>query len=430
MRFMLLTPGTGHFYCGSCLRDNTLAAALRQQGHEVEVVPLYLPMMLEDGQAEEPRVHMGGINMYLQQKVGLAKHAPDWLANLLDSPRLLRWASKRGNMTEAPDLGPMTVSMVRGEDGRQAGEVEKLVRWAKEQPRPDVLVISNAMLIGVVRRMKQELGCKVVTTLQGEQPFLDSLPEPHRSDAWDALRGRAADVDAFVGVSRWYGDRMRDRLGIDESRLHVVYNGIDVSLFGDPSALSDRSPRTIGYLARMCRDKGVDTLVDAFLRLRQRGGFDDVRLHVAGVQLNEDKPLVDELRSKIEAQHAMDAVTFSPNLERADKLAFLQTLSVLSVPAMYGESFGLYLLEALASGVPVVQPRDAAFPELLEATGGGVLCEPGDPEALADALADVLSDPARAQQLADSGRGVVRDRFTAARMAEQFEAVAARFAQG
>jgi glycosyltransferase involved in cell wall biosynthesis len=112
-------------------------------------------------------------------------------------------------------------------------------------------------------------------------------------------------------------------------------------------------------------------------------------------------------------------VEFLHNVTHEQKQAFLRTLSILSVPATYGESFGLYVIEALACGVPVVQPRHAAFPELCEATGGGILCEPDDPAALADALDDMLNDAGRAREIGERGRRAVIERFGVDRMARE-----------
>ena len=423
MRFLFLTPGTGHFYCGSCLRDHALETALRRAGHEVSIVPLYLPLVLEEDDPSVGRaaVRLGGINMYLQQKSGLARFLPRFVHDLLDRPGILRWASRHGHYTEAPDLGPMTVSMLRGEHGRQAGELEVLVGSLRHEARPDVVVLSNAMLTGIVRRVKAALGCPVVVTLQGEAPFLDTLPAPFAEQAWGVLVENARDVDRFVPVSETYGALMRDRLGLSEDRLRVVHNGLELRDFSAaPPRLAARRPRTIGYLARMCRDKGLPTLVDAFVALRARPEFHDVRLSVAGVQLEEDRPLVRDLQQRLDAAGSHDHVEFRPNISRSEKLAFLRSLAVLSVPATYGESFGLYLLEAMAAGVPVVQPRSGAFPEILEATGGGVLCAPDDPAALAVGLADLLADEVRAQGLADAGRAAVLQRFEAGQMAARF----------
>jgi len=418
MRFMLLTPGTGHFFCGSCLRDDALGRALRQQGHDVEVVPLYLPMVLERPEDHSAPVHMGGINVYLQQKARVFRHLPRFVANWLDSPRLLRWLSSRSSMTDASDLGAITVSILRGECGRQEKEIDKLVAWIATQPRPDVIVVSNAMLTGVVRRLRESLGVPVVVTLQGEAPFLDALPASDRDAAWATLQERAREVDALVAVSADYRDEMQARLQIAPDRLHVVHNGIDLSDFEDEAPPpSERTPQTVGYLARMCRDKGLDTLVDAFVQLKVSGEHPQLRLRVAGVQLAEDRAFVDELRARLQAAGCLDAAEFLPNVDRAQKLALLRSCTVLSVPARYGESFGLYLLEAMAAGVPVVQPRHAAFPEVLDATGGGILCEPEDAQSLAAGLATLLRDPQRADQLGAQGRDAVRASFSSEHMA-------------
>ncbi|MHC4512079.1 MAG: glycosyltransferase family 4 protein [Planctomycetota bacterium] len=423
MKLMLLTPGTGHFYCGSCLRDSTLASAMRKLGHHVDVVPLYLPLVLEEH--EQPQaVQMGGINVYLQQKTRLANVLPRFVTDLLDRPGLLRWASRRGNLTTAKGLGAMTLSMLQGEDGRQSMELDKLVATVAEMDSPDVIVISNAMLSGMVRRLRQSLDCPVVATLQGEAPFLDALPEPFRGRAWQTLRERAVDIDKFVPVSHSYGDLMRERLELDNGSIRVIYNGVDLSdLRDDPEPLSQRRPRTIGYLARMCRDKGLHTLIDAFLLLADRGQTSDLQLRVAGAQLKEDRALVRELQGRLQSHGCGGRAEFLPNITRAEKLDFLRSLTVFSVPATYGESFGLYLLEAMACGVPVVQPRHAVFPEILEATGGGVLCEPDDPVSLANTLEVLLQDEPRAQELATCGRRSVFERFSSERMAREFEAV-------
>ncbi len=423
MRLPLLTPGTGSFFCGSCLRDNVLARALRAIGHEVTVVPLYLPRVLEEPAPEEP-VLLGGINMYLQQKSRIARVLPRWLTRVFDRPGLLRWAAKRGNMTDAADLGALALSMLRGELGHQAKEVERLVDWIGALPRPDVLVISNVMLSGVVRRLREAIGCPILSTLQGEAPFLDALPEPFRSDTWAELRLRANEISAFVPVSRTYGEVICERLGLERARVHPVHNGIDLGDYdARPQPLATRNPRTIGYLARMCHDKGLHTLVDAFVALRSQGSMSDVRLRIAGVRLAEDEPFVEQLRATLARHGLAGDVEFSANIARPEKLAQLRSLSVLSVPATYGESFGLYVLEALACGVPVVEPRHGAFAELLEETGGGLLCEPDDAASLAEALAELLNDGARAQTLADAGRAAVFAHFTAERMARDFERV-------
>lgn len=421
MRFMLLTPGTGHFYCGSCLRDNTLGIALRALGHEVDVVPMYLPHVLEES-TSEVAVHMGGINMYLQQKSRIAGRLPRFLANLLDRPGLLRWASRRSNLTDAALLGEMTLSMVSGEAGHQRAELDKLVAWTSSvSPAPDVLVLSNVLLCGIVRELKAAMNVPIVTTMQGEAPFLDALPAPFAEQSWAELRRRVAEVDGFVAVSKYYGKSMQERLGIRSDKLHVIHNGLDTADFeSTPVPLAQRQPPTIGYLARLCADKGVDLLVESFMLLKTRDSIPGLRLCLVGVQLREDRRLMETLLTRLRGSGLETDVEIHPNVSREQKLALLGRFSVLSVPATYGESFGLYLLEAMAAGVPVVQPDHAAFPEILSATGGGDLCAPRDATALADGLEGLLLDGERAQRLADAGRQAVLERFPAERMAREF----------
>ena len=427
MRITHFTPGTGTFLCGSCLRDHALVKALRRRGHDVTMMPLYLPLVLEgDDPLPDDRVFMGGLNTYLQQKLGVFRFLPAPVARRLDSPRLLRWLASKGDMTSARGLGPMTLSMLRGETGRQATELERLIDWMAGEPTPDVVCLSNVMLIGLARRLKTALDATVVCTLQGEQPYLDALPEPYRSEAWAVIKERAVDVDAFTPVSSHYGALMQERLGIDEGRLHVVHCGIDVDdvdtpVLQDPTP--DPMPPTIGYVARLCADKGLGTLVDAFIKLKHDGAIDGLRLRAAGAMLKPDAAYVDGLRARLAKAGCDDDAEFHGNVPRADKQALLASLSVLSVPATCGESFGLYILEALAAGVPVVQPRHGAFPEVLDATGGGILCEPDDPASLADGIRRLLLDGDEARALGERGRQRVHESFTSNAMALAFENV-------
>ncbi|MFT4541210.1 MAG: glycosyltransferase involved in cell wall biosynthesis [Planctomycetota bacterium] len=420
MNILQLTPGTGSFYCGSCLRDNDLAAALLRAGHDAQIFPLYLPFMLEEGPQETP-VHMGGINMYLQQVAPWLPRLPRFLAKALDAPRLLRWASRRPGMTDPSGLGAMTLSMLRGEEGRQARELDDLIGWVRELERPDVVLLSNVMLIGLARRLKEALGCPVVCTLQGEAPFLDSLPAKDSSACWETLRERGQDISQFIAVSRYTASLMGERMSIDPSRMQVVPNGIDVRDFGAAESAPERP--TIGYLARMCADKGLPELVDAFLELRSRASIPGLRLLAGGVVLGEDEALLTDLRGRVRAAGAEADVEFRANMTRAQKIDLLRSLTVLSVPARYGESFGLYLLEAMACGVPVVQPDMHGFSEVVEATGGGLLYDPDSPLGLADKLEALLGNPKQLAELRRSGLEAVRDNFNADQMGQQVASV-------
>ncbi|MEQ8764437.1 MAG: glycosyltransferase family 4 protein [Planctomycetota bacterium] len=427
LKIVQITPGTGHFFCGSCLRDEMLVRALRARGHDVMMLPVYLPFVLESEApplvSGDAPVFLGGVNVFLQHKVKLWKLLPRWMRSWLDQPGFLRWAAARGAMTEAKDLGELTVAMLRGERGPQEEGLGQLLTWLREHERPDVLILSNAMLSGLAGRLRAELDRPILCTLQGEAPFLDALVDPHRAAAWSEMAARARDVDHWIAVSRFTGALMRERLALEEHRVSVVHNGIVI----EGIASSTRpSPPQIGYLARMCPDKGLHTLVDAFIALRHEHPALGARLHVAGVQLAEDRAYVKEQQRKLRDAGLEADVEWLPNCTREEKLRFLSSLSVLSVPAIYGESFGLYLVEAWAAGVPVVQPRHGAFPELIAHSGGGLLCEPGDASSLAEQLARILNDEALGRRLGAAGQKAAREYFSIERVACDIEAVCRR----
>ena len=416
MNIVHLTPGAGRMYCGGCFRDNALVEALRKLGHETLLIPLYLPLNLEEpDQSQQTPIFFGGLNVYLEQRFPLFRRIPRWLNRLLCSPRLLSRLGRAAAKTRPEDVGELTLSMLRGEEGNQARELTELVAWLKTQNRPDVICLSNSLLVGLARRLKQTLQVPILCTFQGEDGFLDQLVEPARKRSWQALRERAADIDLFIAPSQASATTMQERLGLSEERVQVIYNGIKLAGFR-PAAQMPAVPM-LGFFARMCREKGLDIVVEAFLILRQRGRIPDLRLRVGGSLGSADQPFVQTLQDRLRRNGAWHLTEFCPNVDRLGKLEFLRSLSLFSVPARYPEAFGLYVLEALASGVPVVLPRHGAFPELVNTTRGGVLFEPNKPNALADAVESLLLNPERIQTLRSNGLRAVQESYSAERMA-------------
>ena len=416
MNIVQLTPGAGGMYCGNCFRDNALVAEWRKMGHNAVMASLYLPMTLdEEDQSKGAPVFFAGTNVYLDQIFPLFGKAPDWLRSWLASPALLKWAGGRAAKTRADQLGDLTLSMIQGELGNQARDLEDLITWLKNDEKPDVVCLSNALLIGMARRIRNDVGAPVVVELQGEDTFLDSLPESHRAKCWEALRERAAEVDAFIAPSHYFAEVMMKRLDLRPERVKVVYNGI--RLEGYEPAAAEPNPPVLGYFARMCKEKGIDTLVAAYIHLRTKNLVPNLRLKIGGAMGPSDEPLVAKLKEELRAAGLLGDVEFHPNLDKAAKQAFMKSISVFSVPALYGEAFGLYLVEAWAAGVPVVQPKHASFPELVRASGGGVICEARDPVALAQAIADVLNTPGKRKQLAEAALKSSRATFNVSAMA-------------
>lgn len=427
MRIAYITAGAAGMFCGSCMRDNTLAAALHAAGHEALLVPTYTPIRTDEDDVSQQRVFFGGINVYLQQKSALFRHTPWFLDRLLDFPRLLRWVSRFAVRTQASELGDLTVSMLEGEHGRQRKEVVKLVRWLAESVRPDVVNLTNALLSGMVHELRQRLPrVPVLASLQGDDIFLESLPEPQRRRSIALIRDHCREIDGFIATSGAYADFMADYLSIPRQRIHVVYPGLNLHGHGGPRLATER-PFTIGYFARICPEKGFHQAIDAFLALRRLPGTAGVRLHASGWLGEDQQGFFAAQRQRLAAVGLLDDFSHVECPDHAGKVRFLQGLDVLTVPTVYREPKGLYVLEALANGVPVVQPRHGSFPELVERTGGGVLVEPGNAQALAEAMHALYRDPARRAALGQAGQRAVQAQFHAGRMAADTAAVYQRY---
>jgi glycosyltransferase involved in cell wall biosynthesis len=422
MRIVHLTPGTGTFHCGSCLRDNALIKALRVRRHDAIMVPLYLPLVT-DGLSANPEIdiQVGGISLFLAQKQPWTSKLPGFIHRFLNKPSRLRNAAKRMGMTSAKTLGEMTLGSLQGKDSPQWSEWRKLIDWLKTQPKPEVISLSNSLLAGLAPAIKEEIGCKVVCSLQGEDSFLDTLPEPYKQQCWDALAENARHVDAFISPSRFYADLMSSRIAGTKDKMQVVPNGMDLHSF----AAADPDPNfpTIGYFARMIHGKGLTALVDAFIALAKRNSVARLKLKVGGAFTPADEGYVEGLKKKLADAGLSQRVEWHPNVSFQDKVRFFRDLTLFSVPATYGEAFGLYAIEAIASGVPVVQPEHGAFPEIIEATKGGVLIKPDDVNALTDTLETLLLDHNQRDKIANQGIPNVREEYSATKMAERFEDV-------
>ena len=406
MRIAYIAAGAADMYCGSCLHDNTLAAALQKMGHEVALVPTYTPMRTDAPSVSLDRVFFGALNVYLQQKAAAFRHTPGAFDRLLDRPGLIQRAARLGASTDPTELGDLTYSILQGEEGFQAKELAKLVAWLRDDFRPHIVHLTNSMFAGFARSLKRDLGVPVVCSLQGEDLFLNHLREPWRDRVRELLAERARDVDAFQVNSAWYAGFMADYLGgIDRERMFVVPLGLTLDGHdGEPRAAGD--PPVVGYLARICPEKGLHVLVEAFRLLEGK-----VRLRVAGWLGERDRRYLEDLESRIAGWGLSGLYERVGEVDRPGKIRFLQSLDVLSVPTVYLDPKGLFVLEALANGVPVVQPRHGSFPEMIEATGGGLLVAPDSPEELARGIGTLLDDPALRRELGRRGREAVHARF-------------------
>jgi glycosyltransferase involved in cell wall biosynthesis len=420
MKIAYIAAGAAGMYCGACIHDNTLATALAHLGHDVPLIPTYTPTRTDETNVSLPRVFFGGINVVLQQKFALFRHTPWWLDRVFDSPALLRLASRFAGRTNPAHLGALTVSMLRGESGHQRKELRKLIAWLKQDVKPQIVCLTNALLAGMAREIKRELRVPVVCGLPGEDLFLDGLPEPSRSQSRALLRERCGDADAFIAMSRYYAGFMAGFLGVPRDSIHVVRPGLNLDGFAEELQTPNpklQTPITIGFFARIAPEKGLHQLCEAYRLLRQMPGIGPTQLRAAGYLGESGRAYLKTLRRDMAAWGLDEQFDYAGELDRAGKIGFLRSLDVFSMPATYCEPKGLPVLEALACGVPFVGPAHGVFPELAEATDGGLLAKPNDPPSLADSLARLISDARLRRELGQRGCEVVHRDFTAARMA-------------
>jgi glycosyltransferase involved in cell wall biosynthesis len=419
MKIAYITAGAAGMFCGSCMHDNTLVATLQKLGHDALLIPTYTPIRTDETDVSQKRVFFGGINVYLQQKLALFRHTPWFLDRPLDANPLLRWVSRFAGKTPYEELGGLAVSMLEGEHGHQAKEVTKMTRWLAEEIQPEVVNLTNVLLSGAVHEMKRRLKVPILGTLQGDDIFLEALPEPSRARCLELIRSHCAEMDGFISTSAYYADFMADYLKVPRSKIDVVHPGLNLKGHGGrPSDGRAAAPFHIGYFARICPEKGLHILADAVILLA-KANIRGWRLHVSGWLGANDRAYFDGIRKRLHDAGLSDWLVHVECPDHASKVRFLHDIDVLSVPTTYREPKGLYILEALANGVPVVQPRHGSFPELVDATGGGLLVEPNSPEELAQALRRLMDDSALRFELARKGQEAVQQRFHAERMAHE-----------
>ena len=394
MRIVYIIPGFGGtFYCENCFRDASLMRLARQSGHEAVIAPLYLPVK-EDAALPNRDIPLfyGAVQAYLKQLVPMLRRMPRWLERFFNAKPFLKLAMAMSGSTDAQALEGMTLSVLRGENGYQARDLAELARWLADEVKPDVVHISNALLIGLAAGVRRRLpDVTIVCSLQDEDTWIDVMSPNGRREGWRLVREGAAFVDRFVAVSRYYAAFMRKKLRLPAAAVTVVPVGIDTSTTVPPGPRSADAPRTVGYLSRLCEELGLDLLIDAFIRLKRTAALSDVRLLLTGGVTAVDKPFLRGQRRKLKRAGLVDDVEFAPDLFRSDPADFWRRCTVLSVPAVQGEAFGTYILESLLAGVPVVQPELGGFPEIIRKTRGGLLYSPNSAATLTRALKNALT---------------------------------------
>ncbi|PLX13747.1 MAG: hypothetical protein C0598_02890 [Marinilabiliales bacterium] len=411
MKIVNIVPGFGGtFYCGNCLRDSGYTKSLIDLGHEAMMLPIYLPLTIKNGvEEDESPIFYGAVNIYLKQNFKIFRNMPHWMENFFNSPSILRFASKKAGSTRTEGLEEMTISMLRGKDGNQNVELQELIDFLKVHEKPDVVHLSNALLLGLAKQIKEQLNIPVVCSLQDEDVWVDAMNDHYREKVWDLMSEKAKGVDAFIAVSDYYADEMRIKMNIPDEKMHIVPIGIDSSIYKYAEPKTD--PLVIGYISRMYEEHGFGLLIDAFIKLKQNQKFKNVLLKLSGGYTADDKKYVHQQMRKLKKAGIAEDVEIIEDYLPHERYKFFNQISLLTVPVLKGEAFGTYQLESLACGIPLVQPALGAFPEIIEKTSGGHTYTPNTAEAIVEKWKEVLSNPKEIIEMGKRGQKSVNEKY-------------------
>lgn len=385
MKILFIVPGSGDsFYCGNCFRDNLQASALRKAGHEVIVMPLYLPLKHESFQGDTP-LFFPATTFYTAQKFFGKRKMPGWLKRLTGSDALLNMASSMSGSTSAEGLEEMTLSMITGEDAAFQDMVDQLIRWVKDWENPDIIHLSSTLLIGIAKEIKQYMRTPIVCSVQDEEVWIDHLEGGYASAAWQGIAENARYIDRFVTTSRFYKEIFRERLP-RVTEVDVIYPGVDREKYASTDYPEDP---VIGFFYRMNRENGLDLLAEAYVKLKEKNTIPNLRLRIGGGYTGKDKRFLESVRKKLAPYREYVVIEDAYSLE--EHARFYKEITVLSVPLRFEEGVGLYLCEAFAAGRPAVEPATGSFREIVDKAG--VIYEPNDSDSLATALETLLTDP-------------------------------------
>ena len=419
----LITGSGGSFYCGNCYRDMIYLRAIRKvPGITATAIPLYLPpdeTNIETGL--DKHVFFGAISMYLREKVPFFRNMPVFLDKLFDSAPMLKMAAHRAGTTRTEGLEDMTLNMIKGENAFPEKELQRLAEYMTRDGKPDIIHLSNALIIGLARQLKKRLNVKIVCSLLNEDDWIDEMAEPYQSKAWKLISKEAVNVDAFITPSKYYKELFISKTGISGKNFHVIPLGIDT---GNLLSVEKRDNYpAVGYFCRISSQNGFDKLVDAFIELKSGNSLPGLTLHVSGGYTGDDKPFIAEQIKKIKTLGLKSFIRIYPEFHGSSKQEFFSNIDIMSVPVRKHDGYGLYILEANAAGIPVVQPATGAFPEIIEKTIGGITYSPDTVTELSANLLKLFKDNKLRAQLGENGREKVLNELSLDKMSDDLSKV-------
>jgi glycosyltransferase involved in cell wall biosynthesis len=412
----LVTGSGGSFYCSNCYRDMLYLRAVKMNASATATaIPLYLPpekIYSESG--FDSNVFFGAISLYLREKIPFLEQMPSFMDRILDSGPLLKIAAKQAGTTRTEGLEHLTLNMIDSNQSSRDNEVNRLVRYMVAQGKPDIIHLSNALIIGLARQIKSLTDVKVVCSLQNEDDWINDMAEPYQSLAWKMIAKESENIDAFISPSVYYRNFFISKTGLPADKIKVVPSGIETMEI--PDRKRSDGGKAIGFFSRVSRHNGFDKIVDAFIKIKSEKEFSDLTLHVCGGYTADDKPFISQQITKMKEHGYKSSVKIYPEFIGNSKQNFLSSIDVMSVPVRKHDAYGLYILESNAAGIPVVQPATGAFPEILAMTGGGLLYNPDTVDELAKNLKILLSDGELARSYGNTGSMAVKDKLTLGHM--------------
>lgn len=419
----LITGSGGSFYCGNCYRDMLFVRAIRKvPGIEARAVPLYLPpdnTNVESG--FDKKVFFGAISMYLREKVGFLKNMPSFLYKFFDSHLFLSLAAKKAGTTRTEGLEELTLNMIEGGNAFRKKEVDRLVDYITREGKPDVIHLSNALILGLARHLKNRIDVKIVCSLLNEDDWIEEMAEPYKSRAWEMIARESEYIDSFITPSKYYRDLFLNKTKLINKNISIVPLGFDPEI--NPPSKSKENTPALGFFSRLNFNNGLDKIVDAFIKLKMEDRIPGLKLIICGGFTGDDKPFISAQLKKVRESGFADNLNIYNEFHGEKKIRFFNDVDLVSVPVNKYDGYGLYILEANCAGVPVLQPATGGFPEILETTGGGVIYSPDTTDSLADNIFRMFSDREQLIKYGEKGKEMVRARLSLSKMADGLSAV-------
>jgi len=402
MKILFIVPGSGDsFYCGNCFRDNLQANALRKNGHDVIIMPLYLPFKYPSFKADTP-LFFPATSFYAAEKFFKKGGMPRWISRFLESKPMLRIAASFSGTTSAAGLEGITLSMINGTDPVFTEQVNPMIDWIEHHEKPDIIHLSTTLLIGVAKAIKQRINIPIVCSLQDEEVWIDSLEGDYLNEAWQGIIENIKYIDKFITTSEFYKKTITSRIPQIKD-VEVVYPGVDVSKYKCGNEIVNSNQRdalhcgegrggvkdpVIGFFYRMNRENGLDILTDAFVKLKKRNTIKNLKLKVAGGYTTKDKRFLNEMKKRLKP--FINDVDLCDTYNPENHCDFYKQITIISVPITFDEGVGLYICEAFAAGCPAVEPATGSFSEIIG--DAGIVYSPNNSETLADAIEKLLTD--------------------------------------